>query len=205
MSGPAGDQSLSTSLSFLTDAAHLLSKTSPEVSAHLMTQRNALMFSNDLPTSDVQRQHVCGCCGHIMILGQGSTLKLDVENATQKSRNSRRIKDVKPGAPSSRGEGRQKHMTCGMCGRYTNITLPIAPAIARRTRSTARSSHAPPSFAPSSLPPATDQVAKGSANARSKQRAKDRKKQGLQALLQQSQSSSNPVGFGLSLSDFMQK
>jgi hypothetical protein len=50
---------------------------------------------------------------------------------------------------------------------------------------------------------ASNESGKLSANASSKKRAKNRK-QGLQALLQQSSSSRPQVGLGLSLADFMQ-
>ncbi|KAH6847872.1 hypothetical protein B0I37DRAFT_415578 [Chaetomium sp. MPI-CAGE-AT-0009] len=63
---------LTASLSFLSDAGHLLAITAPETSAYLMGRRNDLMFEHELTLSDKHRQHVCSCCGRIMLLGQGT-------------------------------------------------------------------------------------------------------------------------------------
>jgi RNase P subunit RPR2 len=198
---------LAPSLDFLTDAAHLLARAAPETSAHLMTQRNALMFHNGMALSDAQRQHVCGSCGHIMIPGQESILKLEAEKTRRKRQSKSRIR--KPGGakpaskPTATPAGRLKNWVCGKCERYTKIRLPPAPRMVRRVRpvTTAGSSTAKSSFkaAPSLVDPP-----KASANASSKKRAKNRK-QGLQALLQQSQSSSSKAGLGLSLTDFMKR
>ncbi|KAI0534789.1 hypothetical protein GGR58DRAFT_515871 [Xylaria digitata] len=220
---------LPATLSFLTDAAHLLVSASPETSAHLMSQRNALMFNNDLNQSDVQRQHVCGCCGHIMIAGWGDVLKMD---SSKTARNKRRAggkqkdkQDKQKAKVPPRG-GCRKTLTCSKCGRYTPIILP-PPArhpkrrpgqISRSTSmkasvagatSTSISASASASATVSRAASAPMVVAssseftKVSANASSKKRAKNRK-QGLQALLQQSSSSKSQAGLGLSLADFMQ-
>lgn len=191
---------LSPTLHFLTDAAHLLAQTAPETSAHLMSQRGALMFHNDLTLSDVQRQHVCGSCGHIMVPGNADLLKLESNKA---QRRKRKGKAIAGRADAQKKTGLRKTLTCGMCGRYTQITLPPAPPIVRRTKRTKANGA---SSLPVEQPPATaapaPAPAKPSANASSKKRAKNRK-QGLQALLQ-SQAASGPK-VGLSLSDFMRK
>ncbi|KAI0837433.1 hypothetical protein F5Y06DRAFT_297762 [Hypoxylon sp. FL0890] len=196
---------LPQSLGFLTDAAHLLMKTAPETSAYLMSQRNSLMLHNDLEQSDMQRQHVCGACGHIMTPGQGGELKIETNKAI------RRKKLGKRNSVSSRSLGEKKVSTvgcckrinCGMCGRYTEIPIPPPAPMSRRrlakskkplTLGGARSN----AFMP---PPEPTKV---SANASSKKRAKSRK-QGLQALLQQAQASKSQNGLGLSLNDFMLK
>ncbi|KAI0435630.1 hypothetical protein F4803DRAFT_300098 [Xylaria telfairii] len=205
---------LPATLSFLTDAAHLLVSASPETSAHLMSQRNSLMFNNDLDQPDVQRQHVCGCCGHIMIFGLGDTLKMDSRKAARRKRRSSSKRQKVEEAPLR--NGCRKTLTCRKCGRYTKSNLP-PPARISRQRSkytsrptftagaidapmptTSRSSTAPSVGASSSEP------ARISANASSKKRAKNRK-QGLQALLQQQLTNSkSQAGLGLSLADFMQ-
>lgn len=232
---------LPASLSFLTDASHLLATTSPEISAHLMTQRNSLMFHHDLEQSDVQRQHVCGCCGHIMIPGQGSTLKLETDKTLRKKKNPKQSQSSKRGkrteqpAMTSHSETTpktRKCIECGKCGRVTSIAIPPLPPISR-SRQKLAAKRRPTSPNPethnkrrklaSSPDPgnATSQDGKAdakaaapveqptkpsSANASSKKRAKSRK-QGLQALLQQSQSASSTPqgGLGLSLSDFLKK
>jgi hypothetical protein len=194
------DETLSPSLGFLTDAAHLLSTTAPEISAHIMTQRNALMFSSKLTQSDAQRQHVCGCCGHIMIPGKGSVLKLEGRKVMRR-RGPR--KDVQTVHSSSEPARVQKQMTCGMCGQYTNMNVPSAPPIIRRAKPQPAQGTSRPGVSKNLDAPAPV-VTKVSANASSKKRAKNRK-QGLQALLAQSQTSASKGSFGLSLTDFMKK
>ncbi|RYO95972.1 hypothetical protein DL765_011710 [Monosporascus sp. GIB2] len=207
---------LPQSLSFLTDAAHLLATTSPQISAHLMTQRHSLMFHHDLQQSDVQRQRVCGCCGHIMIPGHGSELKLETDKALRRIK-SRKEKTRQPAVEekSHTAHKTRKRLKCGMCGCSTTIAIPPPAPIHRRRlklptkipqgRASRSSIYASTSTShghvSSAEPPKT-----ASANASSKKRAKTRK-QGLQALLQQSQSASSKSqgGLGLSLSDFLKK
>ncbi|KAI1174985.1 hypothetical protein F4777DRAFT_349548 [Nemania sp. FL0916] len=205
---------LPATLSFLTDAAHLLASASPETSAHLMSQRNSLMFSNDLDQPDVQRQHVCGCCGHIMIAGRDAFLEISSSNtATGKKRRSNKQKQKVERVP--RKAGCRKTLTCGMCGRYTTVNIPPPTRAAKRrpgqvsrnAMGTAAgafdrigSSHS--TSASRLATPSSSEPAKMSANASSKKRAKNRK-QGLQALLQQSSNSRPQAGLGLSLADFM--
>ncbi|KAI0860216.1 hypothetical protein F4860DRAFT_223865 [Xylaria cubensis] len=205
---------LPATLSFLTDAAHLLVSASPETSAHLMSQRNSLIFNNNIDQPDVQRQHVCGCCGHIMIFGLGDVLKMDSRKTPRKNgRSSSKQQEIEEVPLRS---GCRKTLTCSMCGRYTKINLPPPARISRRRSkyvpratvtanaadaaiSTTSRSAGKPSVVASSGEPA-----RISANASSKKRAKNRK-QGLQALLQQQSSNSkSQAGLGLSLADFMQ-
>lgn len=189
-------------LRFLTDAAHLLSASAPETSAFLMSRRNSLLVEHDVPVSDAQRQHVCSCCGHIMIPGQGSNLRFEAEKALR-AKTKKQLKAQSGDRRSSR-PGISKMFTCGNCGRYTKLSLP-GPAPITRTprakRTTVQHTPAPTHAAPSRVAEPSKPV---SANANSKKRAKNRKA-GLQALLEQRQGSTPPSGFGLSLSDFMKK
>ncbi|KAI0113652.1 hypothetical protein GGR51DRAFT_19821 [Nemania sp. FL0031] len=201
-----------STLSFLTDAAHLLALASPETSAHLMSQRNSFMFNNNLDQPDVQRQRVCGCCGHIMIAGHSDLFSIDSSKTARRKKSSSSNQKAKEMPPRS---GCQKTLTCGKCGRYTKIQLP-APARIPKRRSNQTSKALPmiaagasettASSRSTSVPRATasfSEPTKISANASSKKRAKNRK-QGLQALLQQSSNSKPQAGLGLSLADFMQ-
>ncbi|KAI1647747.1 uncharacterized protein F4817DRAFT_99425 [Daldinia loculata] len=198
-------ETLPQSLEFLTDAAHLLVKTAPETSAYLMTRRNSLIFHNDLEQSDLQRQHVCGACGHIMIPGQGSELKIETNMNSQR----KKLKRKKDSSKAITGKStpiadRRKKFTCGMCGRYTDIVFPpVAPISGRRLLKPTKSMSLGTAHRNAPIP---SEPAKVSASASSKKRAKSRK-QGLQALLQQAQSSASKSqsGLGLSLSDFMSK
>lgn len=220
---------LAPTLSFLTDAAHLLAKTSPEISGHLMTERNSLMFNHDLQQSDIQRQHVCGSCGHILIPGQGSKLKLETDKALR--RKMTRRKQIERSPPTSTetemkfAHKTRKRFECGMCGRCTIIAIPPPPAVPISRNHPKHSKHpkmlateipgaqtigsSMPANTPASQPGrvSSEPVKMPSANANSKKRAKSRK-QGLQALLQQQSQSNNSTpqgGLGLSISDFLKK
>ncbi|KAF9877621.1 RNAse P Rpr2/Rpp21/SNM1 subunit domain-containing protein [Colletotrichum karsti] len=173
-------------LSFLNDAAHLLRASAPETSAHLMSHHNELMLLNDVEQTDVRRQHVCGACGHIMIPGQGTTLKMETERAMRKKRRGTKAQDSKTKEDVQRQSGMRKLFTCGNCDITTKISFPPPPRVARRQVKSEKSSAAEPAK------PAT-------ASSSSKKRAKNRKA-GLQALLQAKTSSSG--GRNLSLADF---
>ncbi|KAI1098818.1 hypothetical protein F4804DRAFT_112980 [Jackrogersella minutella] len=195
------------SANFLTDAAHLLTKSAPETSAYLMAQRNSLMFHNDLEQWDMQKQHVCGACGHIMIPGQGSELKIYANKAIRKKKNEKKSSNSKSlNEKKALTVGCRKRLTCGMCGRYTDISIPPAAPISRRRALNPTKSLTLGATRSNVSAPNPPETAKVSANASSKKRAKSRK-QGLQALLQQAQSSASKpqTGLGLSLSDFMMK
>ncbi|RFU73002.1 hypothetical protein TARUN_9260 [Trichoderma arundinaceum] len=178
----------SPAISYLTDAAHLLRNAAPETSAHLLSQRAGLLYSHDLAPSDLQRQHVCATCGHIMIPGQGTELRLETLRALRRRKLRPSNKTAKPGSARERS----KEFTCGFCARVTRIPLP-APEPVTRHKAT-KSKVQQPTNSAGIQKPAT-------ANASSKKRAKNRKA-GLQALLSgQQQRQSNP----LSLADFMMK
>ena len=206
---------LAPQLRFLTDAAHLLSASAPETSAFLMSRRTSLLVDNDVPVSETQRQHVCSCCGHVMIPGQGSTLKFETEKALR-GRTKKQTKAQGVSTPASRDKrtsrtGISKVFTCGNCGRYTKSNLPSPGPISRIPRSKKTTEQKTPGVtkAQASKPepepqPQPSRPAPASANASSKKRAKNRKA-GLQALLDQRQGSTPSSGFGLSLSDFMKK
>ncbi|KAH7636175.1 hypothetical protein B0T09DRAFT_34060 [Sordaria sp. MPI-SDFR-AT-0083] len=223
MNGPSSTE-LSATLDFLTDAAHLLATTAPETSAYLMNQRGNLMFENELPPqSDVHRQHVCRCCGHIMIPGQGSTLKFEHQKAVRKRAKAGQ-KFTKTPVQTKRQihlpeprKGPVKRITCGHCKKQTEIKFPAPAPISRRSINlkTQPQQQAPkttatglkPNGAPTlgSLAGLSAQKPTPSSSANSKKRAKSRKA-GLQALLDQSNASkSSRPGRGLSLADFMQK
>jgi len=197
---------LPATLSFLTDAAHLLLPMAPETSAHLMSRRNSLMFNNDINQSDVHRQHTCGCCGHIMIAGQGDRLKMKSNIIGRRKKGPGAKQKGKEVPPT---KGCQKTFMCSKCSRYTKINFD-APTRTPRRRFKQQASKAISSMddvpsKPISLPTIapSEPSNKLTANASSKKRAKNRK-QGLQALLQQSSNSKPQGGMGLSLADFMQ-
>ncbi|GAO16545.1 uncharacterized protein UV8b_06177 [Ustilaginoidea virens] len=183
-------QHISAGIAYLTDAAHLLYQTAPETSAHLMKQRNDLMLRNGLAQHPVQRQHVCGACGHIMIPGLGtSTTSLKLE-ARKSRRGGKEAATNKEQDGSAERGGPTQVITCGLCTRVTRTELPAPEPVVRRKAGR-------PSSTPANKAGPSDR--KMTANASTKKRARSRKG-GLQALLagQQQKSTSS-----LSLADFM--
>ncbi|CAM1509943.1 Fc.00g002780.m01.CDS01 [Cosmosporella sp. VM-42] len=188
-------QELPGTIDYLTDAAHLLRMTAPETSSHLMSHRGGLLSQYGIAPSDIQRQHVCGACGYIMIPGQEAELKVETWRAIRKKRTPAR---TSTGGLASRRSStpelaRTKVLRCGNCKRDTKIKLaPPGPAVRRR--------HAVQPIQKKKALPVIEPP-KATANASSKKRAKNRKA-GLQALLSgQQQQTANP----LSLAHFMKK
>lgn len=189
---------LATDLNYLADAAHLLAEAAPETSAYMMSCRTGLMFANELQHSDVQKQHICGACGHIMIPGHGSALRIESDRALhrQKHHHNRAEKKPQHAKDVENRSGPSKVFSCGHCGRYTKIALPPPSPITRKK-----------TYVHSTVPTSVSRGAesqKQAANASSKRRAKNRKA-GLQALIEQSQANRNLAkpALGLSLADFM--
>lgn len=182
---------------FLSDAAHLLAKASPETSAFIMSRRAELLVENDVSVSISQRQHICSCCGHIMIPGNGSTLNIKTDKAPRSKRKDKQHQNRRtmPG-------GTSKVVTCGHCGRDSRVKLDGPSRISRQRKMATQ----PINIQRERQPQSTESANKPSANASSKKRTKNRKA-GLQALLDQKQGSTTSAssGFGLSLSDFMKK
>ncbi|KAF5253177.1 hypothetical protein FANTH_1882 [Fusarium anthophilum] len=176
-------------IDFLTDAAHLLRATAPETSAHLMSQRGHLLQQYGVTVSDVQRQHVCGGCGIIMIPGQEATLKLDARKILHRKAKGKKSSGNSTPKPTGDLQGPCKILHCDNCQRDTKIVLPPpGPAVRRKTAQSKVKKVSTPVEQP-----------KQTSNASSKKRAKSRKA-GLQALLSgQKQQTTNP----LSLSHFM--
>lgn len=202
-------QDLAPNVHFLSDAAHLLSQSAPETSAFLMRRRNELLVENDITVSDTQRQHVCTCCGHIMVPGQGDVVEIKSSKAlrTRRKAQSRLKHPVQVHAQDRDGQGRgsSKVFTCSQCGRQTRIELGSPDRISRHKKRAVQNAKSGPQndeHAPVSV--SSQQPVKSSANASSKKRAKNRKA-GLQALLDQKQGSGSAAGLGLSLADFMKK
>lgn len=170
-------------LNFLADAAHLLREVAPETSAYLMSECSEHLSRQGSSASDIYRQHVCTACGHIMIPGNRTTMKLEIQRVSRKKQKSVAKAAANPAA------GPCKTLTCGHCNSVTRVLLP-APAKPARSRASKSIS--------SSLSKDTVEKPKPTTNASSKKRAKNRKA-GLQALLSSQQKPSS----GLSLANFM--
>jgi len=205
----ASNDILPATLDFLTDAGHLLAFSAPETSAYLMSQRNGLLFENEVPQTDIQRMHVCTCCGNILLPGHGTELKLEHRKAVQKRRSANgKSKQQQQQRPDDKSRtGPAKILTCGHCARTTKVQFPAPARVSRRARNAPKAvpSAAGKACASTAAQPAQNAPPppKATANASSKKRAKSRKV-GLQALLDQ-QSSKSKSGLGLSLADFMSR
>ena len=247
--------STTAQLRFLTDAAHLLRQTAPETSAYLMHHRTDVLAqnlaasssssttaSNSIASSaqaafaftqtDAQRQHVCTCCGHILIPGcNGTTLVIQSGRRSTKTKNS--IGKRKRGTSDQRNEkpdtkeathaGITKVFACGACNRETRIALPPPPPLPknRRPKRPAAKDESKPAPEPTesaaehrlpakprlSTHPAVEAAPAAKAtNANSKKRAKNRKA-GLLALLDKNKGNDSSAlgGLGLSLDDFRKR
>jgi RNAse P Rpr2/Rpp21/SNM1 subunit domain. len=215
--GIMASNELAATLKFLTNAGHLLAETAPETSAYIMSRRNDLLFEHEVQLSDKERQRVCTCCGHIMLPGQGDFLQIKSAKCKQrKKRKSPKGKSAPKLGVQPYQSGPTKTITCGHCGRVTEIKLPAPTPIYRRAskaqvqsqKVSSRVSSKPSTLgAPSSAVSSRQETPsqKPSASASSKKRAKSRKA-GLQALLDHANASRNSgLGLGLSLADFMEK
>lgn len=169
--------------SFLADAAHLLRDAAPETSAYLMSECADHLSRQGSSVSDIYRQHVCTACGHIMIPGHATELKLERRRTSRKKNKSR------TGGAAASPTGSCKSLTCGHCRSITRVRLPTPE---KATRSIA------PEKTKEPISGIGIEKPKPTANASSKKRAKNRKA-GLQALLSSQQ---KPSG-GLSLASFM--
>ncbi|PHH61511.1 hypothetical protein CDD81_302 [Ophiocordyceps australis] len=175
---------LAAKLSFLTDAAHLLRNSVPVASAHLMRQRAERMQQANLDQHELQQQHVCRACGHIMIPGRGSELSLKPPRHASSPRRKRR-RHPKPRTKAAEApRGPTKALTCGLCFDkcHTQLAPPSAPAV--RRSSVGANTTKPPNASTS------------------KKRARMRKS-GLEALLAGQEQKSKAAS--LSLADFRQK
>ncbi|KAI5458036.1 hypothetical protein BGZ63DRAFT_56180 [Mariannaea sp. PMI_226] len=172
---------------YLTNAAHLLRQTAPEISAHLMSQRNQLLYEQKISQTDIQLQRSCGGCGTIHL--PPTTWQTVKPGSGKKSLRKGKV-STRPASNTARNSVSYRLLQCPQCARETKIELPgPGPAVRSKTKMTAKVQQK--GTAP--------QAPKPTANASSKKRAKNRKA-GLQALLSgQQQQASSP----LSLANFM--
>ncbi|KAH7320984.1 hypothetical protein B0I35DRAFT_477517 [Stachybotrys elegans] len=181
-------------MDFLNDASHLMRMVAPHTSAHLMRVRNDFSWHNGISPTDVQRQHACGGCGHIMIPGDTNGTSMILQGRPRIRNKKRRPTEKQPQTITTPSAGPTKVISCGLCGRQTTVSFGPPTAATRRKTETPREKQKKQAE--------TKEAPKATANASSKKRAKNRKAGGLQALLagQQQQRSG-----ALSLADFMTK
>ena len=174
---------------YLTDAAHLLRLAAPEISNHLMGVRNGFLSQFGVCAQDVQRQEVCGACGHIVL--PGDTLKIRLES----SRASWPHRKQKARKQRHDSQGPEKIVTCGRCNRFSKVSQALPPKIQRHREGSRVAT------AKDKMTTTENNAQKPTANASSKKRAKSRKA-GLQTLLSEQRRHSTPT---LRLGDFMAK
>jgi RNase P subunit RPR2 len=194
-------ENVAARVSFLKEAAYLLSVSSSAVSATLGAARNHVLETEETDHTklsqkdwDAIRRETCGACGNLMVPGWSCRI-------TQEPRQKEYPKPQKvQSKQSSKHVKKDIVYSCLMCNRKTIQPLPYKSAsrhLKKRKRGTFRTE----STAQQDQTSGGDAAKFKTANASSKQRAKIRKG-GLQALL--SQSKTPQSGNALDLMDFMQ-
>jgi RNase P subunit RPR2 len=187
---------LSARLRYLNDSAHFLANTSASTSRYLISQRNTLMFDSEIELPDSHRQRTCGACGTILIIGWQTTAQVQTQRARRQKGSNKTARPI-----------RSKHMvyTCESCSRTTRITMP--PPVGRHaTKPTSKPLKATAETSTPLKPTSTAVTTLTTVNSSSKQRAKARKKGGLEAILANKKANeARNSGFDFSFSDFLKK
>ncbi|MCJ1275863.1 hypothetical protein MMC21_003667 [Puttea exsequens] len=191
-------------LRFLDAAAHLYSCTSPELSAHLMLQRNSAATNRPEEARKSDDGDSCKGCGIVLVPGRTSRKSIIHRGLSSKASTTRKVKGriLKSIQPNDK----YVRTSCLRCHRFEDAFLNSTKALrpgkpASKDRVSVPNERSGPDAAnllhEDPLKPAT-------ANASSKQRAKARKQGGLQAMLEKSKASAgSPSGLGLDLSVLM--
>jgi len=191
-------------LKFLDTSARLYSSTAPVTSAHLMLQHNLEAASNSRLLRKGGSVASCKGCGTILVPGWTSRTSIVSMGASEqpvsrtKTAKKRRRDTVMSLEKAVRTD-------CLVCHRYEEVPLPSSSAVkpAEKVVATIQDIPSVKASIDTAAPVSTESPRPATANASSKQRAKVRKKAGLQAILEKSKSSASPSsGFGLDLSDF---
>lgn len=186
-----GTSDLQSRLDFLTDAGHVLSRTAPVSSAYIMSQRNKLIELNNINPPTSHKLDCCGACGHVFTPNHGSHQEPKVKSIRKE------VSSVQPRCRNSRATTGVT-LTCGLCGKYTAISITDPPRPAKRHPQMIKEKKSNPVTSQDKL------KEKVSANAGSRKRAKNRKA-GLQNLLDRSKLQAALSGRNLGLEDFMKK
>lgn len=199
---------LEAKLKFLRSSSQLYSFTAPSTSAYLMLQHNLESPKDTNPSRKNKRPSGTSCKGCGTILIPGWTSRISIVNKGVATKPIRKARLEKHGRRSTAGPVKVVRTDCFICYRYEETPLPPAPSRkplgkipdTPQTTRLVKANADPASSTSGNSPKPT------AANASSKQRAKARKKGGLQAMLEKSKASATPSsGFGLDLSDFMKQ
>jgi ribonuclease MRP protein subunit SNM1 len=156
--------------SFLEKSSRYLAGFSPSTSAHLMTERLALMSENERTSTKLLRHNVCSACGTLIALGWTAT--------TARRQQRPRSTTQQHGA---RKERKVTHV-CLVCHRETVTVLPMVPPAVK----TAQANSIEPMSSKLELR-TPSRISETADKTSSKRRARTRKeKSGLQALLNKS-------------------
>lgn len=179
-------------LNYLSEAAHLLYRDAPEISAHLSHRHTQLAEQHGKPATNVERQQSCVACGQIFVLGVDSILRLKPAERPKRTKSPASGVEKVPASAT-------KEITCGRCHQVTRVMLARTPKAYRMSlKKMEKAGLLEETSEKPSSKQADEPNASVNANAASKKRAKNRKG-GLQALLASQQKPAK----SLSLSDFM--
>ena len=186
-------------LQFLRCSAQFYASLSSPLSAHLMLQCIANVAEKDSTSPKSGSQPVCNACGTIMIPGKNCTITVGKQEDHSKSCTSTRKVAKKPERPLSFAN-KSIVVECHSCGRTTKSLLP------RKTMSSrSRGLRQEQAVVASAVVDSPSTNSKGRMKVR-KEKAKERKRGGLQALLAKSKDDSKiSTGFGLDLMDLMKQ
>ncbi|KAI9667546.1 MAG: hypothetical protein M1821_000362 [Bathelium mastoideum] len=200
-------------MTFLHQSAHLLALSSPAVAASLESECESLARVAEIELPADRREQVCGSCGNILITG-------GLSNLFARNAEGPRRKGASATAPSRKVKenGKRLALECSRCSRKTFLHSdriythgkpqgPTPKEAKRGTPAGAISSDSKTSergVKPSSISPlpAIEPRPNTGATASRKQRAKARKRGGLQAAIDRSRAGND---FGLDLMDLMKE
>ncbi|PGH17101.1 hypothetical protein AJ80_04976 [Polytolypa hystricis UAMH7299] len=193
-------------LEFLKNSAYHLQQESPSTSRHLLSVYNHLLLEESRPLPAAQQRESCPACGNYRNPNAYTTTK-----RTSGLHKAQKLKVRKKGASTSWSTAMEYKCSTPQCGRYTYQKLQRPPRYMDQRKIRSKDTDTKPT---STVQAAKDlsQLAKvistptpkiSSDNAGSKKRAKARKQQGLQALLNK-QKSQSQTSSPLDLMDFLQ-
>lgn len=168
-----------------------------------MLQHNLEENMNPLSKDKTASGASCQGCGTILIPEWTSRTSIINKAASKKPVSKAKSKRHRQG-PAIRPD-KVVRTDCLICDRYVEVPLPPPPS-RKSLEKLVRTNPSENASLDTASPISQEAVKSATANTSSKQRARARKKGGLQALLEKSKSSVTPSsGFGLDLSDLMKQ
>ena len=192
-------------LKFLAASAQLYSSTAPATSAHLMLECKAVATANNIVLKESESKQACSACGTILV--PGWSLRTTIVD----SRRSKKFRSKSGKEDHSFPREAQKLVLseCLVCHRLKRTPLMCSSRHNDGGRANFESHPASSTSAQTVAEtgvtnPKTQGIERASANLSSKRRAKSRKSDSLQALLEKSRAiEATSSGVGLDLMDMM--